>query len=394
MIRANTLTKFCELCSKPLDQPREVMVSGTLFNFCCSHCEDAFLLSKRNYRSKLPSAVVEPFHPVFSWLRQAAEDKASDLFLSTGEPPTVKIYGIFHKLSFEPVDEKTLETFVKTVVPQEKLESFYEGHDVDFGLDMNGVSRFRVNVFRHLKGMSLAVRPLSSEIPTLKDLGLPDAFSALTRLRQGLILVTGPAGSGKSTTLASFINTINQTQERHILTIEDPIEYIIENNRSLIHQREVGCHTRSFADGLRSALRENPDIIVVGELRDLESISLALRAAETGHLVLGTLHSGSAVQTLTRIIDVFDSVRQQQVLCQLAQSLRCVCSQRLIKRKYEEGMVLATEVLMVTLAISNIIRQNRVHEIQGYMETGQRENMHTFKQSLSQLVATGLVEKE
>ena len=207
-------------------------------------------------------------------------------------------------------------------------------------------------------------------------------------------MITGPAGSGKTTTLASFIDTINQNEERHIITIEDPIEYLITNKRSLIHQREVGWHTSSFADGLRSALREDPDIIVVGELRDLESISLCLRAAETGHLVLATLHSGTAVQALTRIIDVFDSVRQEQVMVQLAQSLQCVCSQNLIKRMDKPGMVLATEILIGTLAISNLIRQNRIYEIRGYMETGQAEKMHTFKKSIAPLIEPGIIDKE
>ena len=203
-----------------------------------------------------------------------------------------------------------------------------EGKDVDLGLEVKGVSRFRVNIFRHHKGLSVAVRPLPNKILTFSELGLPEVFHDLISLKHGLILITGPAGSGKTTTLASFINAINENEERHIITIEDPIEYLIANKRSLIHQREVGWHTTSFSDGLRSALRESPDIIVVGELRDLESISLALRAAETGHLVLGTLHSGTAVQALTRIIDVFDSVRQEQIMVQLAQSLQCVCSQK------------------------------------------------------------------
>jgi twitching motility protein PilT len=245
-----------------------------------------------------------------------------------------------------------------------------------------------------LKGLSLAVRPLPNNILSLNELGLPEVFYNLTCLKHGLILITGPAGCGKTTTLASFLSTINQHEERHIITIEDPIEYLIANKRSLIHQREVGWHTASFSDGLRSALRENPDVIVIGELRDLDSISLALRAAETGHLVLGTLHSGTAIQALTRIVDIFDSVRQPQIMVQLAQSLQCVCSQNLIKRKGKPGMVLATEILIGTLAIRNLIRQNRLHEIRGYIETGQAENMHTLKQSIAQLIQSGMIDEE
>ena len=207
-----------------------------------------------------------------------------------------------------------------------------------------------------------------------------------------MILITGPAGIGKSTTLASFINQINQKEELHIITIEDPVEYFIEPKRCLVHQREVGVHTASFSDGLKSALRENPDIIVVGELRDLESITLAISAAETGHLVVGTLHSGSAVQAITRLLDVFEVGRQALIRVQLAQSLQAICSQRLYKKSDGSGMVVATEVLIATLAIRNIIRGQRVHEIRGYMETGMREQMHTFKQSIQVLVNQKLVD--
>jgi len=332
--------------------------------------------------------------PLSSWFQEAVIQGASDLFVSVGEPPTLKIYGVFKKLSDQIIDHQTVERFIKYTLPPNKLTELSEGKDVDLGLEINGVSRFRVNVFRHHKGLSVAVRPLPSKIPSFSDLGLPKVFYDLTGLKHGLVLITGPAGSGKTTTLASFINAINQNEERHIITIEDPIEYIIANKRSLIHQREVGWHTISFAEGLRSSLRESPDIIVVGELRDLKSISLALRAAETGHLVLGTLHSGTAVQALTRIIDVFDSIRQQQVMVQLAQSLQCVCSQNLIRRIDKPGMALATEILIGTLAISNLIRQNRVHEIHGYMETGKAEKMHTFKQSIAELVESRIIEKE
>jgi len=327
-------------------------------------------------------------------LQQAVAAQASDLFLSVGESPTLKVFGVFRQLSDQVLDHPNVENFIKSILPPNKLKLFTEGKDVDAGLEIEGLSRFRINIFRHHKGLSIAVRPLPDGIPSFEELGLPEVFHELVSLKHGLILITGPAGSGKTTTLASFINAINQTQEKHIITIEDPIEYLIANERSLVHQREVGWHTTSFSEGLRSALRESPDIIVVGELRDLETISLALRAAETGHLVLGTLHSGTAVQSLSRIIDVFDSLRQEQVMVQLAQSLQCVCSQNLIRRVDKPGMVLATEVLIGSLAISNIIRQNRIHEIRGYMETGQAEKMHTFKQSVAQLIESGAIAQE
>jgi twitching motility protein PilT len=261
------------------------------------------------------------------------------------------------------------------------------------GLDVPECSRFRLNIFRHLKGVTIAVRPIPYKIPALSELGLPPVFDDLSKLKHGLILITGPAGSGKSTTLASFVNLINHREERHIITIEDPVEYFIPHHRSIIHQREVGWHTSSFSDGLKNALRENPDVIVVGELRDLESIVLAIRAAETGHLVMGTLHSGTAIQAITRLLDVFDDGRQALIRVQLAQSLQAVCSQRLYKRSDGNGMVLATEVLIATLAIRNIIREQRIQEIRGYMATGMREQMHTFKQSIEGLIAEKLIDE-
>jgi twitching motility protein PilT len=394
----DTVTGYCDLCSmavKDKNEARELMVSGKVFTFCCKSCESSFISKDTPEEpSTFLTHQIEEATPLLSWLQEAVRQGASDLFMSVGEQPTLKIYGVFKKLSDEVLDHQHVEEFIKSILPQNKLTEFSDGKDVDLGLAIKGVSRFRINIFKHHKGLSIAVRPLPDKIPSFSELGLPEVFHDLTGLKHGLVLITGPAGSGKTTTLASFINAINQNEERHIITIEDPIEYLIENKRSLIHQREVGWHTTSFADGLRSALRESPDIIVVGELRDLESISLCLRAAETGHLVLATLHSGTAVQALTRIIDVFDSVRQEQVMVQLAQSLQCVCSQNLIKRIDKPGMILATEILIGTVAISNIIRQNRVHEIRGYMETGQAEKMHTFKQSMAPLIEAGIIDKE
>lgn len=329
---------------------------------------------------------------LLAWLHEAVRARASDLFLSQDEPPTLKVYGNFKPLSVSTLTAQKLSEIIKAILPPQKLERYTSGQEVDLGLDVPGCSRFRMNIFRHQTGTTIAIRPIPYYVPEMKELGLPPVFEDLVRIKHGLILITGPAGSGKSTTLASFVNRINQEEERHIITIEDPIEYLINPQRSLIHQREVGQHTASFSDGLKNALRENPDVIVVGELRDLESIALAVRAAETGHLVLGTLHSGTAIQSITRLLDVFDSGRQDLIRTQLAQSLQAICSQRLYKKASGKGMVLATEVLIATLAVRNIIREDRIQEIRGYMETGMREQMHTFKQSIQLLADLNLVD--
>lgn len=325
------------------------------------------------------------------WLEQAVRHQASDLFLSVGDKPILEIDGSFKPLGDAPLTAGRLAQITEALLPEAKRAQFLEGREVDMGLDVEGLTRFRVNLFRERDGQAIAVRPFPRRIPTLAELGLPPIFESLSRCPRGLILMTGPAGSGKTTTLASLIDTINHRDERHIITIEDPIEYVIPNQRSLIHQRELDAHTRSFADGLRSALREHPDIIMVGELRDRDSIALAIQAAETGHLVLGTLHSGTAVQAITRILDVFDAELQGQIRIQLAQSLHAIVAQRLLKRKDGTGMVAATEVLMATLAVRNIIRQNRLQELRSYMEVGERTGMHTFDNSIQTLLEQGLV---
>jgi len=329
---------------------------------------------------------------LFAWLNEAVLLHASDLFLSDEEEPVLKIYGTFKRLMGNAVTTQKLFKIIKAILPPPKLKDYLNGQEVDLGLDVPGCSRFRLNIFRHQTGVTIAIRPIPYNIPEMRELGLPPVFEDLAGLKHGLILITGPAGSGKSTTLAAFINRINQQEERHIITIEDPVEFFIPHQRSLVHQREVGRHTASFSDGLKSALRENPDVIVVGELRDLESITLAIRAAETGHLVVGTLHSGTAIQAITRLLDVFDVGRQALLRVQLAQSLQAICSQRLYKKIDGNGMVVATEILIATLAIRNIIREQRIHEIRGYMATGMREQMHTFKQSIQALIDENLVD--
>ena len=283
---------------------------------------------------------------------------------------------------------------IEALLPEHKQEAFREGREVDLGLEVEGLTRFRVNIFRERLGNAMAIRPFPRRIPSLEELGLPPVLDGLTQAHRGLLLVTGPAGSGKTTTLAAFVDTINRREERHIITLEDPIEYVIPNQRSLIHQREVGLHTQSFADGLRSALREHPDVIVVGELRDADSTAMAIQAAETGHLVIGTLHSGRAVQTITRIVDVLDAQVQNQIRIQLAQSLLAIVSQRLLKRQGGPGMVVATEVLVESLAVRNVIRQNRLQELQSYMEAGGYAGMHTLDHSIRALLDRGVVGPE
>jgi twitching motility protein PilT len=325
-------------------------------------------------------------------LHEAVRLHASDLFLSEGEQPILKIYGTFKRLIENTMATQELFKIIKAILPPQKLKEYQNGQEVDLGLDIPGCSRFRLNIFRHQTGMTIAIRPIPYKIPEMKELGLPPVFEDLAHLKHGLVLITGPAGSGKSTTLASFINQINRQEELHIITIEDPVEYFIPHQRSLVHQREVGLHTASFSEGLKSALRENPDVIVVGELRDLESTALAIRAAETGHLVVGTLHSGTAVQAITRLLDIFEVGRQSLIRVQLAQSLQAICAQRLYKKTDGSGMVVATEMLIATLAVRNIIRDQRIHEIRGYMATGMREQMHTFKQSIQALIDENLVD--
>lgn len=392
----------CELCSKKIhngEEISEVSFRGKMYKFCCPICCSTFLEKNKitkNEEIPLFDNIADQLKSigVFSWLEEAVQSHACDLFLTIGEPPTTKVYGRFQKIGNVSLDHEQMARIVQVILSDKKREEFKVKGEIDLGLDVQGLSRFRINIFRQQNGVSMAIRPLPYDVPSLKSLNLPEVFKDFISLKQGLILITGPTGSGKTTTLAAFINAINQQEERHIITIEDPIEYIIPNQRSLIHQREVGLHTESFADGLRNALRENPDVIVVGELRDLESISLAIRAAETGHLVLGTLHSGTAVQTITRVLDVFDTARQPQIRIQLAQSLQAICSQRLIKKVDGQGMALVTEIMVATLALRNIIRQNRTQEIRGYMETGMREKMHTLKQSVEALIEEGQVSQD
>jgi twitching motility protein PilT len=402
---AGTGTGRCELCHKAIGATEvspTLSLRGTTYRFCCPTCAAVFADPSALDGARTSAEVRPPDTPrerlqqtgVLPWLEQAVRENASDLFLSVGHPPTLKIYGTFKRLPDAVLSADRVGAIVRQILPESKRARFEEGREVDLGLAVDDLARFRVNVFLEQGGEAIAFRPLPWRIPTLDELGLPPVIRDLTRLARGLVLVTGPTGSGKTTSLAAFIDCINQRDERHIITIEDPIEYVLPSRRALVHQREVGLHTRSFADGLRAALREHPDVIVIGELRDLESITLAIRAAETGHLVLGTLHTGDTSQAMTRLLDVFDAASQNQIRIQLAQSLQAVIAQRLLRRRDGRGMVAATEVLIATPAVRNVVRQNRIAELRTYLETGGREGMHTLEQSVEALLQRGLVGPE
>jgi twitching motility protein PilT len=318
---------------------------------------------------------------------------ASDLHLSAGMPPLVRKDGRMQALepgapALGPADVVQL---LQDIVPGKNREEFEQRHDSDFAYELEGVARFRGNIFMDRKGMGAVFRVIPSRILTAADLGLSPHILKLCGLNKGLVLVTGPTGSGKSTTLSAMIDEINRTRDDHIITLEDPIEFVHENQRCLVNQREVHTHTRSFKDALRAALREDPDVLLIGEMRDLETIAIAIETAETGHLVFGTLHTTTAISTVDRIIDQFPTDRQAQIRVMLSESLRGVIAQNLC-RKIGGGRVAALEVLMVTPAVSNLIREGKTVQIQSMMQVGKAVGMQTLNESLAELVRAGVVE--
>ncbi len=316
---------------------------------------------------------------------------ASDLHLSSGAPPIVRKDGSIAALPKRAVlSAAEVQRLVAPIVPVRNRDEFNQRHDTDFAYELPGRCRFRCNLFVDRKGMGAVFRTIPKEIPTADQLGLPKAILELCRLPKGLVLVTGPTGSGKSTTLAAMIDHINRTRLSHVITIEDPIEFVFENRKCLINQRQVGEHTASFRDALRAALREDPDIVLVGELRDLETMKIAIETAETGHLVFGTLHTTSAPSTIDRIIDQFPSEQQGQVRLMLSESLKGVISQMLCKRK-RGGRVAALEVLLGVPAVANLIRESKVFQIPSIMQTGRRIGMRTLNDSLLELVKSDLI---
>jgi len=324
-------------------------------------------------------------------LRETVDKGASDLHLSTGEPPMLRVHGDLLRTEHPALTPESVTGLVNSIMNEHQRSYFNKEHEVDFACEVPGKGRFRVNVFLHSRGPSAVLRTIPTEIPSLDSLNLPPVLKELCTRERGLVLVTGPTGSGKSTTLAAMVDVINQTWDAHILTVEDPIEFVHPPKRCLVNQREVGPHTGSFTNALRSALREDPDVILIGEMRDLETISLALTAAETGHLVFGTLHTSSAPKTIDRIIDVFPAGQQGQIRTMLSESLEAVVAQTLVKKK-GGGRVAACEILIGVPAVRNLIREAKLHQIPSMMQTGQRVGMQTLDMALADLVKRGMIE--
>ena len=322
------------------------------------------------------------------------KENASDLHLSAGESPMVRIHGEMKRIEMPSISKENLHMMLYDILNDQQRKRFEEMHELDFSIDLKGIARFRVNAFRQARGEGVVFRVIPSKILTIEQLGLPKSLREVTKNERGLVLVTGPTGSGKSTTLAAMIDIINNSLKGHIITIEDPIEFVHECKKCLINQRELGSHTHSFANALRSALREDPDIILVGEMRDLETISLALTAAETGHLVFSTVHTSGASKTVDRIIDVFPAGQQDQVRAQFAESIQAIVSQVLLKRRDGRGLVPALEIMIGTPAVRNLIREGKVAQLPSAIQTGQKFGMMTLDQSLKELVSRGIVDKE
>jgi twitching motility protein PilT len=325
------------------------------------------------------------------WLRHSAEIGASDIILAEHDLPRMRIDGRLDTIADHTLTRADIEGFLSRALDPARRETFDRHGSVDLSIELGPLggerpTRFRVNLFRHIDGLAAALRPISTNVPDLEQLGLPRRLANLVHLPHGLVLFTGPTGTGKSTTLAALLAHLNRTAPRHIVTIEDPIELRYPPGRCIIHQRELGSHVSSFAQGLRAALRQSPDVILVGEMRDPETMAAALTAAETGHLVLSTLHCGTADMAIDRIVDSFDEFRHAQVRLQLAGVLRTVISQRLLPRAAGGGFVPAVEVLNVTPAISNLIREGRTHQIRSYLQSGRGEGMISMDQCLARLV--------
>ena len=326
-------------------------------------------------------------------LHYVANYKLSDLHLHVNEPVSIRVDGEIQSFPDDIVTQQDFDSFIKTWLSQEQRLKFMECFDADLAVESDGY-RFRVNLFKTARGMAAVMRKIETVIPGFDTLGLPAVARDVIEQENGLILVTGPTGSGKSTTLAAMIDRINRHRNGHIITIEDPIEYVHQNQKCVISQREVARDTVSFASALRASLREDPDVILVGELRDLETIQLALTAAETGHLVFGTLHTSGAPNTINRIIDVFPPQQQDQVRAQLSQSLRLVMTQRLMRRKGGSGRVAAFEVMTCNPAVRNLIRENKVFQIPSVMQMARGEGMVTMDAFMQQLIQSDLIEPQ
>jgi twitching motility protein PilT len=321
----------------------------------------------------------------------SVKNKASDLHISAGVPPSVRVDGDLRRINLPELSHQEVLDLLYNVMTDSQRQKFEEHNDIDFSFAIPDLARFRANAFCHDRGAGGVFRTIPTEVLTLEQLEGPDVFRTIAKLHRGLVLVTGPTGSGKSTTLAAILNYINETSYSHILTIEDPIEFVHQSKRCLINQREIPRDSASFAHALRAALREDPDIILIGEMRDMETIHLALTAAETGHLVFGTVHTSSAAKTINRIVDVFPAAEKEMVRTMLSESLQAVISQALLKRQDGKGRVAAHEIMMCTGAIRNLIREDKVAQMYSAIQTGASQGMQTMDQSVKFLLKEGLI---
>ena len=321
----------------------------------------------------------------------SVKNKASDLHLSAGLPPMIRVHGDVRRINMPQMEHSQVHDMVYDIMNDGQRKFYEENLECDFSFEIPNLARFRVNAFNQNRGAAAVFRTIPSKVLTLEQLGAPASFKDIAQNPRGIVLVTGPTGSGKSTTLAAMVDFINDNEHGHILTVEDPIEFVHQSKKCLINQREVGPHTLSFANALRSALREDPDVILVGEMRDLETIRLALTAAETGHLVFGTLHTSSAAKTIDRIVDVFPAAEKDMVRSMLSESLRAVISQTLLKTKDGNSRVAAHEIMIGTPAIRNLIRENKIAQMYSAIQTGQSVGMQTLDQNLQELVRRNIV---
>jgi twitching motility protein PilT len=319
---------------------------------------------------------------------------ASDLHLVSGQPPALRIRGEMERVKYKVLENDDLKSMLYEIAPEDKVKVFEETGDVDFGYDIPGLARYRANFFMQKYGVAAVFREIPAEIMTAKQLGLPPVVSKLAALPRGLVLVTGPTGSGKSTTLAAIIDEANRTRKDHIITVEDPIEFVHKSQGCIVNHREVGLHTKTFSAALRGALREDPDIIMVGELRDLETISLAIEAASTGHLVFGTLHTSSAPKTVDRIVEVFPASEQAQIRSTLADGIRAVIAQVLFKRIDTKGRCVALEIVIANPAVRNLIREAKTHQINSMIQTGKKYGMQLLDEAIMELLEKGWISSD
>ena len=333
--------------------------------------------------------------PIPELLEIVVDRGASDLHLTTGTPPAVRLNGVLHRLeNYEPLEPDQLQRMIYSILTQRQRERLEQDLELDVSYALPGKGRFRVNVYFQRDALGAAFRMIPFEIKSVEQLGLPRQVEDFARLPRGLVLVTGPTGSGKSTTLAALVDIVNSERDQHIMTVEDPIEFLHKHKRCIVNQREVGHDTHSFADALKHVLRQDPDVILVGEMRDLETIQTALTAAETGHLVFATLHTQDAPQTVDRVIDVFPPFQQQQVRVQLAVTLQGVVTQQLLPTADGKGRAAAAEIMIATPAIQNLIREAKIHQIYSSMQAGAKHGMHTMDQHLTELVRAGRITYE